>query len=74
MELQTDPAEVFGCRLQIAQSTGGYKPGHKEVFLFCTWKSCNALNEQAEEGLLSVPVDIEKSYSVTLFLNVEGLN
>jgi len=74
MKLQTGPAEVFGCRLQITQSTGGYKPGHKEVVLFCTWKPCNGLNEEAEEGLLSVPVDIENNYSVTLILNVEGLH
>ena len=71
MKLQTGPTEVFGCRLQITQSNGGYKPVLKEVVLFCTWKSCNGLNEEAEEGLLSVPVDIEMNCSVTLILNVE---
>jgi hypothetical protein len=74
MELQTGPAEVSGCRLQIIQNTGGYKPGRKEVVLFCTWKTFNGLNEEAEEGLMSVPVDVETNCNVILILNLERLN
>jgi hypothetical protein len=73
MKLQTGSAEVFGRRLQITQSTGGYKTVLKEAVLFCTWKSCNGLNEEAE-GLLSVPVDTEMNCNVTLNLNLERLN
>jgi hypothetical protein len=70
MKLQTGPAEVFGCRLQIIQNTGGYKPGRKEVVIFCTRKTFNGLNEEAEEGLMSVPVDVETKCNVTLILNL----